>query len=119
MSPTRSWKRSISLAAAVAVACTALQAATSRLELPAVVSPTVARDVRLVTQTPRAGLGQPLTGGPLLRAAGLSAQADRAGTSRGRLAEPQPMGDIPFDPWALLIGALSVMFFVAGRRRAN
>lgn len=114
MSSKRSWKRSVSLAAVVAVTCGALQAATPTLDKTvAAALSSAARELRLQTPKPRAAAGLVPTGLSTSRAARASDEGLRASLPPDPRAEPR------FEPWSLLVGALAVAFFVAGRRRPD
>ena len=115
MSSARSWKRSVGLAVLVAVACGALQAATPSLERAAGTSPTAAREARLFAHKPKAVLA----GAMGLRAVKRAGDGSRPSSTRGAEAGAQPDDDVSLEPWSLIAVALSVMIFIAGRRRTD
>ncbi|MBC7956152.1 MAG: hypothetical protein H7Y33_09820 [Cytophagales bacterium] len=110
MKPNRSWKRSVSLAALVAVACSTLQAATPSLE----------RAATQQIQKPRTAFGQAALGSSVLRKAQLTGGETRAQSRRDSPDVLQELRTEPrLEPWSLIAGALGVIIFVAGRRRAD
>ena len=121
MTPLRSWKRSVGLATLVAVACTALQAATPNLDRVLAKPMAVARDARLAGQKPRSALPQASVGASLLRAVGFSGETGRTSAGSSRRAELLAQADqeVHLEPWSLILGALSVMIFIAARRRPD
>jgi len=108
--PIRSWKRSVSLAALVAVACSTLQAATPGLD----------RTATLQMHKPRAALGQSGVDSLFLRQMQLAGGGVRTPLRRDSAEVLQEQRNEPrLELGSLIAGALGVMVCVARRRRAD
>ncbi len=119
----RSWKRSVSLAALVAVTCGALQAATPNLRPVALAAvPSAAREARLPAPKIRAAVGHAKTSLSKRRTVERPDGSLRRENLRSESlssTEPDHREEPRFEPWSLVAGLFGVIVFVASRRRAD